>query len=200
MAAVHSASTGSNNNDSKNSTHASTHRNGTASPGGWHFPKGGLGTPDLFYSFSGGSSSHGASHMNNAAGGPSGSSSQQQQPAWLKASTGTASPSVNSNSNTVNIAAPRAVSTSAAIKREEAGDNDDDDAKVGDAGDQSSFGGKFARDQEEGECNHVHLLSLSRFIAHHSPILASYLQSLDSLYPLRKILLLCPAVIGDFRS
>lgn len=86
MAAVHS----SNNSD---------HR-GTASPGvggvnSWHFPKSGLGTPELFYSFSGGASSSvspgAATHTattttstSTSATTASGSGSGSSQPAWFK--------------------------------------------------------------------------------------------------------------------
>jgi len=155
MAAVHSSSK-SNNNDSSSNTNS--RRTGTASPGGWHFPKSGLGTPDLFYSFSGGSSS--SNNNAAAAAGPSGSSStmtsqqQQHQPAWLKPQTG-AHPSTNApfNHNDNNTRTSLSAAPAVSIKKEEADGDDDataESAQLGEASDQAAVGSKFARDAEEG--------------------------------------------------
>lgn len=160
MAAVHSSNSDSNSNGNR--------QNGTASPGGWHFPKSGLGTPDLFYSFSGGSSGNGGA---GAAGGHAGSPSMasQQQPAWFKpqgntahSSTGASASRTSTNGKTAAgfAAAPAAASTSSAtraIKKEEAdGDNDDAGGAAQVAGDPADLaaGSKYARDHEEANRTH----------------------------------------------
>jgi hypothetical protein len=88
MTTVHSTNNNSNNE----------HVAGATSPG-WHFPKSGLGTPDLFYSFSGASSSSNIHH--NAASSSNNNThqqqqQQQQQPAWLRPS---GNDTVDSNPN-----------------------------------------------------------------------------------------------------
>lgn len=187
MAAVHPSNSSNNNNDTASSS--SNRRNGTASPGGWHFPKSGLGTPDLFYSFSGGSSSNGNSHQ--PAPPSSSHQQQQQQPAWFKPQGGSSSgsntvaaPGQASSSNQVKadqaMAGPSA-SSSSIIKKEEPDDGDDDDAKEQAASHQSGFQSKFSRDNEEGTCKLFYVCTWYSLLTGYSILFAfSHLPTLHS--------------------
>lgn len=149
MAAVHNSN---NDQDSSNSQ-----RNGTASPGGWHFPKSGLGTPDLFYSFSS-TQHHGPTSTSVTTGGGS-SSESTTQPAWFKPQGVAASNANRASSLSNNHQASTSSSTSAtAVTKEEpdagagAGvDDDGDNADRSNAGNQQSkLNNKDNTGNEEG--------------------------------------------------
>lgn len=138
MAAVH--------NSNKDQDSSNSQRNGTASPGGWHFPKSGLGTPDLFYSFSSTQQHHGPTTTSvTTGGGGSSSSGSTTQPAWFKPQ-GVAASNANKASSNTQASTSSSTTATAAVKKEEpdagAGAGDDDD---GDNADRSNAGNQQSK-------------------------------------------------------
>lgn len=134
MAAVH-------NSNKDQDSNGNSQRNGTASPGGWHFPKSGLGTPDLFYSYSS-TQHHGPTSTTSITTGGGSSSESTTQPAWFKPQ-GVAASNANKASSSSNNHQASTSATAVTKEEPDAGagagvDDDGDNADRSIAGNQQS--------------------------------------------------------------